>query len=251
MKKIKLFGAAGLLIAAAYVASAFKNIKTNSDKGFAVVELFTSEGCSSCPSAEAVAEKLNKEMGDKPVYILAYHVDYWDRGGWRDVFSSKDYTKRQNDYANWFNLSSIYTPQVVVNGKNEFVGSQEGTLRNAIQSGLKGGSKASVELDHATENAGKVSVAYHATAGPNIDLVTALVQPYAQVKVKGGENGGRTLSHVRIVRQVQHQALNGSKEGNISLTLPKGTDTKNWEVVSFLQDTNTGEILGATQVALN
>src|SRR5882757_10188754 len=91
--------------------------------GFAVVELFTSEGCSSCPSADALVAAVQKENKDQPVYILAFHVDYWDRLGWKDAFSDAAYSDRQRAYASWLRLSSIYTPQVVVNGRKEFVGS--------------------------------------------------------------------------------------------------------------------------------
>jgi hypothetical protein len=258
MKTLKIICAAGLLIAAASIISAFTNAKkfeskasakAYDDKGFAVVELFTSEGCSSCPSADAVIEKLNKEITDKPVYILAYHVDYWDRGGWKDVFSSAAYSTRQYNYASWFRLSSVYTPQVVVNGKTEFVGSQEGTLRNAIASDLKKNAKITLNLDHAITSGDKVSLNYHVSDGNNVQLVAALVQPYAQVSVKGGENGGRTLSHVQIVRQLEYRNLN-QKQGTINLEVPRGADIKNWEIIGFLQDISTGEILGATKTNL-
>lgn len=258
MKTLKILSVAGLLVAAASITSAFTNArkheaktsaKAYDGKGFAVVELFTSEGCSSCPPADAVIEKLNKELTDKPVYILAYHVDYWDRGGWRDAFSSAAYSKRQDNYANWLRLSSVYTPQVVVNGKTEFVGSQEGTLRNVITSDLRQDSGVTLNLDNVITNGDKVSLDYHVSGGDNVQLVTALVQPYAKVSVKGGENGGRTLSHVQIVRQLQYLDLN-QKEGTINLGIPKGADTKNWQIIGFLQDISTGEILGATKTNL-
>ena len=137
-----------------------KHIKAN--KGFAVVELFTSEGCSSCPPADAVIAKLEKENTDKSIYILAFHVDYWNRLGWKDVFSSADYSKRQNDYARFLHLQSVYTPQIVVDGKTEFVGSEENTLRAAIHTSLQKTPTAQLNLDilktakngefHANEN---------------------------------------------------------------------------------------------------
>jgi hypothetical protein len=138
---------------------------------------------------------------------------------------------------------------VVVNGKTEFVGSQEGTLRNAIASNLKKEAKATLNLDHAVVNGDKVSLNYHASGGDNVQLIAALVQPYAKVSVRGGENGGRTLSHVQIVRQLQYQDLN-QKEGTLNLRIPQGTDAKNWEIIGFLQDISTGEILGATKTNL-
>ena len=105
--------------------------------GFAVVELFTSEGCSSCPPADELVARIQKENSDQPVYILSFHVDYWNNLGWKDPFSSAAYSKRQKEYANRLNLQSIYTPQVIVNGRTEFVGSDEGKMLNAIKSNLQ------------------------------------------------------------------------------------------------------------------
>lgn len=104
--------------------------------GFAVVELFTSEDCSSCPSADALVAKIQEENKDKPVYILAFHVDYWNRLGCKDVFSDPSFTKRQRQYAGWLRLSTVYTPQAIINGNKEFVGSQETTMRKAIKESL-------------------------------------------------------------------------------------------------------------------
>src|SRR5580693_8460725 len=146
MKAIKMAAFATALIVAALVAQACsgpgdKSAPARQDpsaapKGFAVVELFTSEGCSSCPPADQLVARIQQEEKDLPVYILAFHVDYWDRLGWKDAFSDARYTQRQNHYASWLNLQSVYTPQIIVNGRKEFVGSQENILRSAIQSGL-------------------------------------------------------------------------------------------------------------------
>ncbi len=106
------------------------------EKGFAVLELFTSEGCSSCPPADELLAKIQKESEGKSIYILAYHVDYWDRLGWKDMFSSADYSKRQTQYGQWLHKSSVYTPQLIVNGKAEFVGSSESAIREAIAAQL-------------------------------------------------------------------------------------------------------------------
>src|SRR5580704_2729726 len=146
MKSFKIFIAITCLGFTALVTEAFITIKNNniakpaaSGKGFAVVELFTSEGCSSCPPADALIAAVQQEDKDLPVYILAFHVDYWDRLGWKDAFSEGACSDRQRQYAAWLNLNSVYTPQVVVNGRKEFVGSEAGTLRAAIQSGLQQG----------------------------------------------------------------------------------------------------------------
>ncbi len=103
------------------LSSSIKEIPEDT-KGFALLELFTSEGCSSCPAADALLAKIQQEAQGKPIYVLAYHVDYWDRLGWKDIFSNRDFTRRQNEYGGWMNLNSVYTPQVVINGSNEAVG---------------------------------------------------------------------------------------------------------------------------------
>ncbi|RWY52535.1 DUF1223 domain-containing protein [Mucilaginibacter gilvus] len=258
MRNIKTLICAVLLCSAVIVSAAFSNKKpvaklskaTFEGKGFAVVELFTSEGCSSCPSADAVVAKIEKESAGKPVYILAYHVDYWNRLGWKDVFSSADYSRRQNTYANWLNLSSVYTPQVVVNGRKEFVGSQEGTLRNAITAGIGKAGKTALTLDGLKAGSNQATIKYKADgAGENTALVLALVEKNATTVVKAGENGGRTLSHVQIVTKIQNIALNGDKNGETSISLPKNFTAQNYEVIAFVQNVQNGEILAASRAA--
>jgi hypothetical protein len=100
-------------------------------QGAVLIELFTSEGCSSCPPADRLLEKLAAENNDK-VYVLSFHVDYWNYIGWKDPFSQARFSQRQRNYARQFSLESIYTPQMVVNGVAEFVGSDEQKLRAAI-----------------------------------------------------------------------------------------------------------------------
>lgn len=104
-------------------------------KSVAVVELFTSEGCSSCPPADALLTKVGSE-GQRNVYVLSYHVDYWGRLGWKDAFSKREWTARQRAYVNRFNLESAYTPQAVVNGSEEFVGSSSLQLHTSVDNGL-------------------------------------------------------------------------------------------------------------------
>jgi hypothetical protein len=106
------------------------------EPGFAVVELFTSEGCSSCPAADELAIALSKEYTGN-VYFLGYHVDYWNYIGWKDRFSAADHTELQRQYASAFRLNSIYTPQVVINGKREFVGSDQTRLRRRSWKNLR------------------------------------------------------------------------------------------------------------------
>ena len=223
--------------------------KADSNPGFAVVELFTSEGCSSCPPADAVVAKIQKESMGKPVYILAYHVDYWNSLGWKDVFSNAGYSKRQNEYAHYLHLQSVYTPQVIVNGKTEFVGSEEGTLRSNIKSSLQKTPEASLTLNIANIGEKQANIKY-ATAGTDKKevLLIAVLQKNAQTKVERGENSGHTLSHVQIVRQLQRVTLDGNA-GTAKVDLPQGFDKQNWDIIGFLQNTADGSITGATRLS--
>lgn len=255
MKTIKILAAVAFIVIAAFATSAFIKAKTSSEaafdnKGFAVVELFTSEGCSSCPPADELVARIQKESTGKPVYILAYHVDYWNRLGWKDQFSSAAFSKRQNDYANYLNLNSVYTPQIVVNGRTEFVGSQEGTLRNAIRTSLQKEPVAQLALNVASIDQDHAALKYN-TQGTDKStvLLIAVLQKNAQTKVLRGENGGSTLSHVQIVRNLQEFNLNGSN-GAISVDLPHGFDKKGWEIIGFLQNKTNGAVTGVSRAPL-
>ncbi|MCF0041582.1 DUF1223 domain-containing protein [Dyadobacter fanqingshengii] len=220
--------------------------KTANGDGFVVLELFTSEGCSSCPHADQLLENVQKQAGDKPIYILAYHIDYWDHQGWRDIFSSPQYTKRQYWYANKLN-AQVYTPQVIVNGKTELIGSDETALGNAIRNSLQGVPATTLKLTGKPE-AGKMAITYQASASKNAELMIAVVQKNAERQIKRGENGGRTLRHVQIVRGFQSFRLENPADGQITINLPKEFVAPEWEVIGFLQDKATGEIYAADKV---
>jgi len=253
MKPIKIFSVVTFLVIAAIASTAFINSRIvnkvkSYNKGFAVVELFTSEGCSSCPPADELVARIQKEIKDKPVYILAFHVDYWNRLGWKDIFSNADYSKRQKEYAGYLHLQSVYTPQIVVNGNTEFVGSEETTLRNAIGNSLQTAPVSQLGLSVLKTSQNEVNLKYH-TEGTekNTVLLIALVQKWAQTKVERGENAGHTLSHVQIVRKLQRIDLNRN-DGIVNITPPAGFDQANEEVIGLLQNTSTGVIIGAARV---
>jgi hypothetical protein len=253
MKTIKIFILIPILAITIPAALAFINIKppvknnTIASKGFAVVELFTSESCSSCPPADELVARIQKEYISQPVYILAFHVDYWNHLGWKDAFSSVDYTKRQQMYSQHLR-AEVYTPQVVINGKKAFVGSEENTLRNAIKAGLQNPVSAQITLSGLKAGPNKATVHYRTEGnGKNSVLILALVQRSAQTSVKAGENKGRSLSHVQIVRKLQNVALSNGKGGTESIALPDGFNPQNWEVIGILQNTATGEITGAAK----
>jgi hypothetical protein len=252
MKTTKIITALAVVIGLTIMAfTPIKPIRTNNTttgKGFAVVELFTSEGCSSCPPADELVSRIQKEYKDQPVYILAFHVDYWNRLGWRDVFSSADYSARQSEYAKYLNLSQVYTPQIVVNGKKEFVGSEEGTLRNAIKTDLQKPTSTQITLSDIKTDQGKATLHYQTEGnGNNSILLLALVERSAQSNVKAGENKGHILSHVQIIRQLDKVILTNGRSGTQSITLPKDFNAQKWEIIALIQNTQTGEIIGATK----
>ncbi|GGH11115.1 hypothetical protein GCM10007352_17190 [Mucilaginibacter phyllosphaerae] len=238
------------LVSAGFIRSNKPVVNHGAEKGFAVVELFTSEGCSSCPPADELLARVQKENAGKPVYILAYHVDYWNRLGWKDSFSQADFSKRQSSYAHWLHLSGVYTPQAVINGQTEFVGSAQGTLRNAIRTNLEKAPKAQVNLTGLAVNNYKATLKYTTEgSGDNTALVLALVQKNATSVVKSGENGGRTLSHIQIVNKLQSIPLGNNKTGAATIVLPDNFFAQGYEVIGFVQNTQTGQIMAAARSA--
>ncbi|SFD97931.1 Protein of unknown function [Chitinophaga sp. CF118] len=223
-----------------------KNLQKNDErKGFAVVELFTSEGCWSCPPADELIEKLQKGNNNKQLYIMAFHVDYWDHQGWKDRFSKPEFTLRQQQYASWLNLNTIYTPQIVVNGTTELIGSDESAVLSSISSELKKTSSDTFVL-HAEVKSKNIQVTYSdVRSHKEYQIIIALVQKSALSKVKAGENAGKNLSHVQIVRELYQQEL--VSENNISIDLPNDFNKEDWELIGFVQNKSNGKITQATR----
>jgi hypothetical protein len=218
-----------------------------------VVELFTSQGCSSCPPADRLLSAIAAEPAFAgKVVPLAYHVDYWDYIGWTDPFSSADWSARQKQYAQAYNTNRIYTPQVVVNGTEEMTGSEERKVRAAIAKALA--EKPPVELDLAVEKTpdglrAKVT-ASHAEALPrDADVLVALVENGLVTKVGKGENGGRTLKNDAVVRRllramVLGAAPGGHGTGSVDLPVGEANPGRKLGVAAFVQDPKTKAIQG-------
>ena len=234
------------------IAGSFKTkktkIETNNKNGFAVIELFTSEGCSSCPPADALLAKLQREASHKNIYLLAYHVDYWDRLGWKDQFSSNEFTKRQEKYQDWLKLYVMYTPQFIINGTTEFSGYNESALNEKISAALDAKTTANLDV---TAKTNKDSLAIHYTTNllqKDANLVVATIQKQAISKVFRGENQGTTFRHVQIVKQLNSIPLD-KKEGNIKIPKPENFNSKDFEIIGFIQNTKTGQISITTKAA--
>src|SRR5262245_8003370 len=173
-----------------------------------VAELFTSEGCSSCPPADEVLRQLVREPLEGTVVLgLGEHVDYWDHLGWRDPFSSPVFSSRQSDYQRHvFGTATIYTPQIVVDGQFEAVGSNGPAVRRAIVTAATR-PKAVIELA-ASADAERVTVRVHVTVPPGVvgrehaDAVVAVTQDHLTTDGRRGENSGRRLAHSAVVRSL-------------------------------------------------
>lgn len=248
MKKIKLIPAFFIAVVLLIGVTAFgqNNPEKKAVKGFALLELYTSEGCSSCPPADELMGRIQQEYKDDNLYVLTYHVDYWDRQGWKDVFSNADYTQRQYDYAKFLGKEPIYTPQLIINGKADYIASQETLVRNGIKSALSKPVTTDLSLETSKVHT-NLNVTYNIEGTfKNSSLLIALVQKTAKSNVKRGENANRVLSHYQIVHHLHTVALK-DKKGTISIHLPQRFNEKEYEVIGFVQDKNNGNITGATR----
>ncbi len=213
----------------------------------AVVELFTSEGCSSCPPADAFLKTLSSNT---QVFALAMHVTYWDRLGWRDSVSQKQFDTRQYAYSSTFNQSGVYTPQAIINGAVELVGSERNKMTANIQSALSRPATVGITLTP-TRTAQTVNVKYQLEGGfQNAHLQLAVVEKSIITQVKRGENEGRKLEHYNVVRELQTIPLDKTGEGTATITLPSNWVRSNCSLIAYTQNKNTSEITGATRASL-
>ncbi len=222
--------------------------------GLTVVELFTSEGCSSCPPADALLERMARDASasGRPIVTLAFHVDYWDGLGWPDPFSSPDFTARQRDYARAFGESGVYTPQMVVGGTLGFVGSDS----ERAQASLARAHPAWMGLTLRVVRTDANTLAVHYDVqGPVPDrarLLLAVVQRTATVHVRAGENAGRTLRHTSIVRALAGSPLRATL-GDAAVRMPWAPARDEADVVALVQRADGPDamtILGAATLAV-
>ncbi|MBS1920860.1 MAG: DUF1223 domain-containing protein [Bacteroidetes bacterium] len=250
----KLFLALLIVSSLAIFATAFikKNIPViKGQKGFAVIELFTSEGCSSCPSADEALGEIQNEYKNKNVLVLGFHVDYWDHLGWKDAFSSPEFTERQKYYSSIFNLSSIYTPQAVINGQYEFVGSDKNKIVDLVEEQLKSRPSKIINLLASESIKGDVDVKFSVNerASSKDQLILLLIERAAVTNVKRGENNGRTLYHINIVRKISSRQVSAGEQIE-SFNLPSDLSKGNAFIASFLQNKKTGAISGLDSVEI-
>lgn len=215
-----------------------------------VLELFTSQGCSSCPSADALLHNIKNAYGHKNVIALSYHVEYWNYIGWKDPFSSKTYTDKQRQYAQKFKSNRIYTPQVVVNGREHFVGSSASKMKDALKTYLKTSVANSVALSNVKQDDQSVSFDYSIKGAlANKQLRVVLVIDERDTFVKRGENSQRTLKNTNIVVSQKYVNL-GNMLGKASISIPETVlKSDDLRLITLVEADNLN-ITGARQVNL-
>ena len=215
-----------------------------------VLELFTSQGCSSCPPADNALQAITQQAtkSDQAVYGLSFHVDYWNRLGWADPFSTKQYTDRQRQYNQRLNTQT-YTPQLVINGRQDVVGGQRGRIAQIIQTIQKQPASAFIGVDGTlVRDTKQVTVNYTLSAPGPYWVNVALVQKEARTAVKNGENGGRILVNTNVVRQFKTIDESGTS-GSVTLPQPGGLNADQTVVLLYVQRNDNGQVIGAKQLS--
>jgi hypothetical protein len=257
----------GMMGSAPYAASAIPEAERAADPSAhpVIVELFTSEGCSDCPPADRLLAHLQRTqpVPAADIIVLEEHVDYWNSQGWNDPFSSVQFTDRQSDYVHFFRLSSgPYTPQMIVDGKAQFVGSDERAALAAIAKAAEN-PEAPVTIEQTPDSdpqAGsarlhvQVGPAAGGRAGDRADVLLAITEDDLSSNVTAGENAGNRLDHYGVVRELR---VIGRLDATGSFVAePKINLAHNWKrdglrAVAFVQDRSTRDVLGAAALHLS
>jgi hypothetical protein len=216
-----------------------------------VVELFTSEGCSSCPPADAVLAELGRQPQNNGIelILLGEHVDYWNYIGWTDRFSSAQFSQRQSDYARDFHISSVYTPQMVIDGRVQFVGNNLDDVRQKIAEESRQPKPAQVTLKWTGSD--QLQVAVQSASAGKAKILLAVTEDGLSTAVGGGENGGRTLHHTAVVRQLRELGSSGKERFETTAEVRRNPawNAAQLKVAVLVQDPATGRILGAGEIA--
>lgn len=251
------------LAAAAVTDPASTTTTTAASRPIVVAELFTSEGCSSCPAAD---DLLREWLATQPVPVveivgISEHVDYWDRLGWRDPFSSPAFSARQSAYdAAVFRSHSVYTPQLVIDGQLEATGSDAGAVRRAVLEAARH-AKADVELWASPDGPGRLQVRVRVQVPTDVmrrgpaDVVLAVTEDGLVTKVARGENGGRILRHAAVARTLTTIGVMppATAQSTLQVTVPLAPAwaVPNIRLVAFLQERDSRRILGAATGGLD
>ena len=217
-----------------------------------LVELFTSEGCSSCPPADALLRQINgtRTNAGQLIVGISEHVTYWNSLGWADPFSSDIYTGRQNSYGQHFGLDSVYTPQMIVNGSEQFVGSDRTALKRAIEHQSQQLSPMTLHILSSHASGATLSVTFSADGiipSAGLDIIAVLADDADRSSVLRGENSGRTLAHVAVARSLQRiTTLKTVGPQTLEIPIsPASFGAQGHHLILFAQTPGNGHVLGA------
>jgi hypothetical protein len=222
-----------------------------------LIELFTSEGCSSCPPVDEFVRHIDETqpVAGAQLIVLSEHVDYWDHDGWKDKYSSAQFTERQNGYVHAMNLQTAYTPQMVVDGYIELKGSSadiEQTFAKELKVAKIPVRITSAKIDAPSQLRVKIEADAPEKHGGAVWIAVAL--DHAASQVSAGENSGKQLQHVAVVEELRKVGkLDKGKPfaQDIAVKLKPDTDPKNLRIIAFIQESNEGKVLGATGVKVS
>lgn len=246
-----------------HIHAASKRTRPSSDdapRPPVLVELFTSEGCSSCPPADGLLVRLDLSQPVKgaELIVLSEHVDYWNDIGWKDPFSSHEYSERQSAYAAQFGLRSTYTPQMVVDGRFELVGSDERRAKQTIENATKAmKTPVSISSNASDERTTIVHIEtgplLSSTAAKSASVFLAVADDNDESHVSQGENAGRTLKHVAVLRNLIRigtvdRAAGFSRDMKVDLD---AKNTRNLRIAVVVQEAPAGRVWGAGRVRLS
>jgi hypothetical protein len=236
-------------------ASSSASSFNGSPSSVAVVELFTSEGCSSCPPADSLLGQINLKQTNAGQLIvgISEHVTYWNNLGWKDPYSSPMFTDRQNVYAARLSPEGSYTPQMVLNGRDQFVGSDGPALERALRDDARR-EHFTLRIVSSTPASGGLDVKFALAGTPSkpLDVIAVIADDTDRSNVLRGENGGRQLQHVSVARSMTRLAtVRNDGEQSVHVSYPEGLSTGNGSghhLILFAQEPHQGAILGATTI---
>jgi hypothetical protein len=214
-----------------------------------LVELFTSEGCSSCPPADRFLAELDHKqpVPGLMIVVLSEHVDYWNQLGWRDPFSSHQWSERQDEYGRQFGLDSVYTPQIIVDGNIQVSGNDSPAVLTAIERSVQQ-THIDIAVSKLERSANSLQLEITAGPAPGAVLYAVIADDADHSSVERGENAGRTLEHVAVARSLVKVAAleNALLEKKIAVALPPGAANRHLRIIVFARDGSNGHILGVT-----
>ena len=223
----------------------------------AIIELFTSEGCSSCPPADSLLRQINLKQTDAGQLIvgISEHVTYWNDLGWKDPYSSPTFTERQGVYASRLSSEGSYTPQMVLNGRDQFVGSDGFALERGLRDDTRK-EHVALRIVSSTNSSDGVDVRFSMAGKPSkpLDIIAVLADDTDRSNVLRGENSGRQLQHVSVARSLTRVAtFRDDGEQSVHVSLPvgfSGNGAAGHHLILFAQEPHQGAILGAATMPL-